>query len=347
MVGCATTGGSVVLPKPVLTELGGRLSVRSEAATWEELAAHLKPTFTWDGRDLMWIDDADDGKPVFTMDHAYVLKPERATPKWVLLKRRDAYAPFDKWYAHVMGSNLRGVARLHEKIPTHDTGSGDFAVVLATDPRLGTVYKVGWQKLMANGTSLQQTERRLYLLRKRGGDWVFLGEGVSEKAGKMGYGRSYATTVAARVEWKNRSDPPARVLLTITRHDYEWNTGGAHPSFEARRRRMECRDIVLDGHSADLRWQTASPYVRALQGDTIEGLSRHLASWTNVWEMNAKRPKLRERMLNVWRKQLALLNPDLPDGPIRKGTAVRIPTYAVVRNAFEASGQEGSVESLN
>lgn len=334
------------MPKPVLTELGGRLRVRSEAATWEELATQLKPTFTWNGRDLMWIDEADDGKPVFTMDHAYVLKPEGATPKWVLLKRRDAYGPFDKWFAHVMGSNLRGVARLHEKVPTHDSGSGDYAIVFSTDPELGTVYEVGWQKLMANGTSLQQTERRLYILHKRDGDWVFLGEGVPEKAGKSGGGLSYATTVATKVEWDDQSDPPVKVLLTVRRHRYEWNNGG-HPDFEPRRPRTEDRDVVLDKHSADLRWWTAPPYVRALQGDTIEGLSRHLASWTNVWEINSRRPELRERMLDVWRKQLALLNPDIPGGPIRKGTAVRIPTGAVVRVAFEASGQEDSVESSN
>jgi len=65
-----------------------------------------------------------------------------------------------------MGDNLKCVAKLQPERPASDHGAGTFAITLADHDDFGTVYEIGWQKLMAKGSSLAQEGRRLYLLCK-------------------------------------------------------------------------------------------------------------------------------------------------------------------------------------
>jgi hypothetical protein len=183
----------------VLKGLGNRLSVRVEADSWPAMIEKTRPTFAWNGRDMMWIGNDTNGQPQFVLDEAYIYQPTNQPLRWVLLDEQEA--PFDGYYGDVMGNNLRGVATLQREVPVahNDAGIiGEYAVVKSTNPRFGTVYEIGWQKLMANGTCLCEFNRRLYVLNDRKDRWHFLGEGPAE--GESHYG---GTTMESKVAWDN------------------------------------------------------------------------------------------------------------------------------------------------
>lgn len=180
-----------------LKGLGRRLSIRVEADSLKALIQKTKPNFVWNGRDMMWVENDKNGQPEFILDEAYIYQPTNQPLRWVLLDTRDA--PFDEWYGAVMGNNLHGVATLHPTVPVADNDAGvmgDYAVIKSTNPRFGTVYEIGWQKLMANGTCLCNFNRRIYVLKDGQDRWHFLGEGPA-----AGSGRGFESTMEAKVVW--------------------------------------------------------------------------------------------------------------------------------------------------
>jgi len=337
LAGCiaAPTGGTgresgraaaPALPEPVLTALGGRLTVRVAAESWPQLLDTVKPTFAWNGRDLMWIGCDGDGQPQFTLDRAFVLQPPGARARWVLLGCRDA--PFDESYGAVMGENLRGVARVCAAVPVSDHGAGDYAVVKGEHPRFGTVYEIGWERLMANGTSLAAFGRRLYLLRDHAGRWRFLGEGPEEGHGKCGGFVGYSTCNEARVVWTNApgSKMPVEIRFVQEQRDSEWRRDD-DAAVPLRRDQVVYAEAVLGGKfPAPLRWTTQRPYLLSGEGDSFEGLVEHLASWTLGW--NSERKETRRNIVRMWRRGLARLNPGLLRGSLMTGTRVNVLTYA-------------------
>src|SRR5690242_6621280 len=182
-----------------LNGLGRCLSIRVEADSRQALIEKTKPAFVWNGRDMMWVEKDKNGQPEFILDEAYIYQPTYQPPRWVLLDTQDA--PFDEWYGAVMGNNLHGVAPLHRTVPVADNDAGvigDYAVIKSANPRFGTVYEIGWQKLMANGTCLCEFNRRLYILHDRKDRWHFLGEGPAE-----GHGHNGNTIVESKVVWND------------------------------------------------------------------------------------------------------------------------------------------------
>jgi hypothetical protein len=233
----------------VLKGLGQRLSVREEADSLDALIARVKPAFVWNGRDMLWVATDTNCRPQFVLDEAYVYQPTNEPRRWVLLEEHDA--PYDSCYGEVMGHNLRGVATLHEAVPVanNDAGViGEYAVVKSVDPRFGTVYEIGWQKLMANGTCLCEENRRLYVLEDRAKRWHFLGEGVGQGNDK-GPGSAGFTEVESRVVWteSNAPDLPVQIRIIVKETEMELEGEGAGNS-NPRPDQTTYEEYILAGH---------------------------------------------------------------------------------------------------
>jgi hypothetical protein len=213
--------GDPVLP-PLLHDLGNRLAIAATSSSWAELCANERPTFTWRDRDLIWVENDPQGAPLFRLDCAYRYRDGNGEIQWVLLGLRDG--EWDRLFGQVMGDNLVARPQLVAQKPTSDHGSGDYVVELATDERCGAIYEVGWQKLMANGTSLEIEERRLYFRWTRGGAWEFLGEGQGEGQGKSGPGASHVTRSVPKVTWSGDSSCSCRIEFLMEHRDYRWWT---------------------------------------------------------------------------------------------------------------------------
>ena len=312
--------GETQYPQPVLAGLGERLAIAAEAPTLAGLQQQLKPNFAWDKCCMMWVRENPAGKPEFTMDRAYVYQPKGEDPKWVVLEARDA--PFDEMYAQVMGYNLKAVAPVLETKPTGDNGSGDYAIVLSHRAGLGTVYEIGWQDLLANGTSLAETERRLYVLKDSGGKYRFIGEGPGEGHGKNGYLTMFAIRQEARVTWAKDSQAPCRIDFMVETKDDQWSSGDDPPGFVPKRTKVEYEDMTLDADSKTAIGTGKGRYVVAGKEDNLNTITELLASWTTGWEPG--KPGERQKILEKWRSALRRLNPELDRIAIEPGAKVRI-----------------------
>lgn len=310
---------------PVLHSLGHRLRIEMAADSWTNLCAMAKPTFTWKGRDLIWVETNASGNPVMRLNCAYLYGPTSGKLQWVLLDTQEG--AWDESYAQVMGDNLKGLARLQSSKPTSDHGSGDYAIALAESDQHGTVYEVGWQKLMANGTSLAAVERRFYLLKDREGRWTLLGEGPEESRGKSGSRRASSTASTPRVEWIDSIRIPCHIAFAVVEQNDEW-AGCDDPPRTLRRTLVLHEDLVLDGTTKELRPLTPRPYVRVAPGDNLTALVEHLASWIPGWESVSKE-KL-QRIHGVWREGLLRLNTGMDFEHLIPGSKIEVLTYAEI-----------------
>jgi len=312
---------SPALPAPVLKEIGEGVSIGAEADSWEALVEKVQPAFTWAGRDMLWIEQDEQGNPRFTLDGAYVFQPEGKPARWVLLAFGDGADPrgFSLNY-------IRRTARLYEenKMPVHDGGSGDYAVVKSHHPAAGTLYEIGWESIRSAGSSVATEERRLYLLRDGNGRWHFVGEGVGPGVSKFGYNVTCLRSVESAVTWTGVPDRPVRIEFTVRDSRIE---GGEMPEDRVpRRRRDEYSRAVLAGRMpAALQWIDDRPYMLAEKGDMFDAIVSHLATWTIGWDTN--RGDARKRTLEMWADGVADLNPGLPRGEIPEGTRIRLLRY--------------------
>ncbi len=320
------TEATVVPSEPAveISGLGGRLAVTAEAESWAALVEKLQPTLTVDNHDLIWIGKDDHGQPQFTLDEAFILHPPGQPRRWVLLKEIPG-APFDGFYGEVMGNNLHGVASLMGKVPAPVGDAeiyGDFAVGKSSHPAHGTVYEIGWQKLMANGTSLQEGNRRLYLLQDPAGQWHFLGEGPVDQHGKSGYNQGERNDVESAVVWTNLPPPalPVEIHFVVKNTHREWssddNPVAARPDLST------YEDYVLSApFPGQLQRATARPYTISEKGDTFDELARR----NTAWESDAIKTSAKLFYQHLWLDGLARLNPALPPAAILPvGTKVQL-----------------------
>ena len=108
----AVTGSSTEAP---IECLGAGLEIGAAADSWPALVEKTKPTFAWNGCDLMWIETGEGGCPYFIMDEAYTYQPTNRQAQKVLLiedpNLRESYSdPTD-------GRNLRRIAELWKVVP--------------------------------------------------------------------------------------------------------------------------------------------------------------------------------------------------------------------------------------
>ncbi len=283
---------------------------------------------------MMWIEKSTNSQPQFELDEAYIYQPANQPLRWVLLDTHND-APFDEWYGEVMGNNLHGVANEQKTVPVAKNDAdeiGEYAVVKSIHPRFGTVYEIGWQKLMSNGTCLCEDNRRLYVLQDPAGDWHFIGEGVGEGHGKSGGQTGEFNTAESRVVWtglKNQ-DVPVQIQFIQKTTWMEW--AGDGDAFVPRPDWTTYDEYVLAGKfPAALRRTTEHSYLLTEEGDTFEKIADHCAEWCPDWGFDPTDPgaSLRKKqVLKIWRTALAQLNPKLTQrGNLRAGTRVQILSY--------------------
>ncbi len=304
-----------------LDGLGDSIVIDDSADSWPELCAKVKPTFAWNGMDMMWIESDAQGKPLFRLNHAYVYQPDGEKPQWVCLSFKEEGT--DGYY-FFMGHNVPGKARLMGTKPTSDHGSGDYAIVLSENPQHGTVYEVGWQKEMANGTSLAEVQRRLYLLKDRKGRWVFLGEGPEVYWGRSGWREMEGTYGEANIVWESRNGLPCRVEFFITNVKRE----RAHEGVQLNLPTLETREEgELDGSSKVMRVRTPRPYVLVQDGEPLSDIVERLSVWTLGWDDENKDSKVNATIRDMWRKSILRLNPGIEKSRIDSHMKVWLPTY--------------------
>jgi hypothetical protein len=216
-------------------------------------------------------------------------------------------------------------------VPHNDAGIiGEYEVVKSVNPRFGTVYEIGWQKLMANGTCLCEENRRLYVLEDRANQWRFLGEGIAEGNDKSHYLPGF-TSVESRVVWTNSKTHDLPVEIRIIVKDTTMEVAGEGDANSTPRPDWTtCREYVLGGpFPAAMRRTTERPYLLTEKGDTFDKIVLRSAQWCSEWGDDSNAPTVkahREEVLKMWRTDLARLNPQLPEtGNIKEGTRVQIP----------------------
>jgi len=319
----------------VLKGLGNRLAIRVSAESWPALVEKVKPTFAWNGRDLMWIETDLNGQPRFVLDEAYIYQPTNQPPRWVLLDTHEG--PFDEFYGTVMGNNLRGVATVRANIPMADNdwgAVGEFAVAKSTHPLFGTVYEIGWQKLMANGSCLCEYNRRFYVLRDRANQWHFIGEGIGDSSGKSGT-TSSSTDVKSRAIWTKSETtyPPLEIQFICQVVEGEASDA---PDFDPRPTWTTYGESILTGPFPALPRETAArSYLLAEKDDTFDKIAGRCAAWMPAradYPDHTSKDLSKEKTLEIWRNGLARLNPQLPKtGFLKKDTRIEILTSQEVR----------------
>jgi len=313
-------------PAPAeLTGLGGSLAIAAEAPSWPALVEKLHPTLTVGNCDLIWVGKDERGQLQFTLDEAYLYHPPGQPQRWVLLNVLPD-APYDNFYGDVMGHNLRGVAKLMPKVPEPEYDGeicGDYAIVKTSHPAFGTVYEIGWEKLMANGSGHDAENRKLYILQDRRGQWCFLGEGVSAGQGRNGAGEQDSNDVESKVVWIAAQPPNFPVEIQFTEKDTcEEPDREEDESYQPKPDFVTYDDYVLVApFPAQLRRTTSRPYALAAPGDTLEKIARLNAAW----EADELKPSAEVYFEQIWREGLTRLNPSLPlTAALAPGTKVQL-----------------------
>jgi hypothetical protein len=335
----SSNGDAPVSEGAVLTGLGNSFSLRAAADSWPALVKKVKPTFAWNGCDMMWIKQDERGQPQFVMDEAYIYQPTNQPRQWVLVgeerPQETHVASFDEeqlerqWRLQFSGYNLHAIAKLYASIPMSDIEDGiirGFAVVKSTHAQLGTVYEIGWQRVISSGSGHREYNRRLYVLKDAANQWHFLGEGPEVGGGKGGCCESDSADCESRVIWKRwkTNELPLKINFIIRDEDDKWNWNDEH---DPGRSLVTYSEAVLEGRfPAQLRRTTEHPYVLARKGDTLDGIVGDLASFTLGWD-NANMEE-RHGILKMWRDGIARLNPQLPtQASMKDGTGIHILTY--------------------
>jgi hypothetical protein len=184
-----SSGDSPVTDGLVLTGLGKSFSVRASADSWLSFVQNLKPTFAWNGCDMMWIKNNTNGQPQFILDEAYIYQPTNQLRQWILVKDERTEKKYngwqnEDWWRQFGNYNLYAVANLQDSksLPNDGDYYGNYAVVKAANRHYGVVYEIGWQDEMSGGNAHPEYSRRIYVFKDNLNHWHFLGEGPAEGA---------------------------------------------------------------------------------------------------------------------------------------------------------------------
>lgn len=329
-------GANLASSAPVsIATLGPSFTIRVAADSWVQLLAQTRPNFTWNGQDLLWIAPDANGRPVFTLDQAYLYAPEHQPGRWVLLAEhpqpKPSYSSDDR-YLDGQISLRRRVLTLSDALPRpHDGGSfdgGGYAIIKSANPNFGVIYEICWDEEMGNGTGLPQFHKLLYLLQDLSGRWQFLGEGPEVGTGKTGGNSNQTDSARVSVIWPEPASTEASVEIRFVceRTRDEWSVED-DPGFKPRPTFVICEDYALAGpFPAQLRQTTVRPYLVVGHGTTFDGLVELVSSWLPDNRLRSEAETMRIRQL--WRTGLARQNPQLPLGAVQEGTHVLLLTSA-------------------
>jgi hypothetical protein len=310
---------------------GKGFSIRAAADSWSTLIKIVKPTFAWNGCDMMWIESDRNDRPQFTLDEAYISQPTNQPLQWILVNDERARGNFkqwqgEEWWHQFSCSNLRAVATLHDAVPlpNNDAGErGNYAVVIAANQKFGTVYEIGWQREMCEGTAHADYARRIYVFKDTANNWHFLGEGPEE-----GWARDGGNTTQSRVVWdasKTNEFPfQVRFITENTTQDYASDADDM-PYLTI------CREYILSGKfPVQFYGSGERPYLLAEKNDTFEKIVQRLGFFWPDWKYypdKVRQETLKRQILQMWRTSLVHLNPLLPiTGNINERSRVELLT---------------------
>jgi hypothetical protein len=326
-----STGDSPLSDGVVITGLGKAFSTRVSADSWPALVQKLKPTFAWNGCDMMWIERDISAQPKFILDEAYIYQPTNQSRRWILVKddRTESWSALwsrEDWWRQFGNYNLRADIPLQKTIPdAADNGDrGNYAVIKSANERLGTVYEIGWQREISPGNGLADYGRRIYVWEDRSNHWHFLGEGPEEGSAKGGY-----NTVELQVLWNATSTnkPPLQIRFhcedVTTPYNVDADDTNPPPDVTI------YSDCMLAGRfPAKCQPVGTNPYLLAGKDDTlkkiISRLNYYWPGWHD-WPVEAERQAMNKRARAAWRAVIVRLNPNLPQRRIiKEGTRVDI-----------------------
>jgi hypothetical protein len=338
------SNGDPVSGRDIVTKLDRYHSIRRTADSWPALVAKSNPTFAWNEGDAMWIENAPDGNPVFTLDEAYRFQAAHQPVQWIFVKavKPAADAPDDLAAKFETRSQFENYIRSAVIAPSSDRPSpndggdyGNYAVIIARNPSVGVVYEIGWQEEMGDGTGHPIYARRIYLLKDVSARWRFLGEGPEEGSCKGSWSRSQV-----QVTWESPSSSQylplqIRFVSEITDGPYrpsEYRPDGEFISYE--------ENVLAGDFPAKLRSLTGHPYTLTTPHETFEQVVALCTDWSLDWEydpQNADDRARRKNLWQAWRAALRQLNPQRPEvGPIKEGTHVAVLNHGEIFDRVEA-----------
>ena len=240
LVGCSTNppvaetkvfdysiGESPVTDGLVLTGLGKSFSIYAAADSWPALVQKVKPTFAWNGCDMMSIETDKRGQPQFILDEAYIYQPTNQPRQCILVKderTKENYEVWqhEDWWRQFSMCNVHAVVSLPDSKPvSNDWGYyGNYAVVIAANQRYGIVYEIGWQEEMSTGNAHPEYGRRIYVFKDNTNRWHFLGEGPGEGAERGGW-----DIVKSQVVWDDSKTNELPLQIKLRRESTDYATG--------------------------------------------------------------------------------------------------------------------------
>jgi hypothetical protein len=308
--------------------------VQTEASSWEELVERADPTLLLGDWEMLWVERDGNSRLRFVINRAFVVVPEDSKPRWVLLTGRGAH-----WWIGAFAN--RSVSALCESPPVHDTGPGDYAVVLSRGPDDRVLYEVGREHGPC-GSGNVVSGRRFYVFGDHEGNWRFIGEGPEEVSGKLGYGHGYGHSVRRTVRWTGDTQAPVRLEFISSRSDAELGEGQIGLPYN-----VVYRDCVLEGQPPATLREGGRWYALVKRGETLDDVVYRQAVWSSGW---SSRKDQQKTALGVWRDAILRLNPGLDPAEIREGARIELPTYGEISGAFKAaraaSQLEGTWEAL-
>ena len=329
--------------------------IRVQADTWDELVTKTGPMFTWGTPspkgapdagfpDMMWIDQGPDGRPVFRLARAYLWtlgEGAERKKRWVLLDflpgNRSLYGEQVAW------RELPVRLDVTDEPDTEGAEEDGFPYLsyarhLASHPRGGTVYEIGWAHARGLGNAVWKTRRFVYVWQDQAGSWRLIGDGPEDFAGRFnGIPSLYIElSCKASVQWKG---DPARPVVSVVEETR--NSDGITGQHNLVTFRTATLDTATDTMPAKLEW-SSSEHTQAEENDTLETVVRRLAFWNRLrenvdapeWEPyeseDGPSPELvnqRAEILKTYETYLRQLNPHLPADKTEKlpeGTRINI-----------------------
>jgi hypothetical protein len=309
------------LPGPLRRPLGEGVLIRHQADSFEELAAKLKPTCTWNGRDMLWVERDDRGRLSFTLDRAYEHHDKAGEKKWILIDFKRRRGPPGQFG----GAYLRRKFALGDSIPVHDTGPGDYAVVESRGPDGEVLYRLGWEALVSGGSNNLIQNTTIFLLNDQQGRWKVVGVGMPTGTGHVGYPVCFGIDASYRVRWTRGKTSPVQIDITV--HDGLTEVG-EEP--------MGALDLLVhrDGTLATepelgIRYAPGE-YIVPERGDTLGRIAERLAWWRPFMRPEAD---YRRRAAEVWLGLLREGDPGLPDGVLPRNLRIQVPDEKAFRRA--------------
>jgi len=198
-----SSGSSALADGGVVQGLGKSFSIRASADSWLALIQNVKPTFAWNGSDMMWIESGKHGEPQFILDEAYIYQPTNQPRQWILVKDERIKTNYEvwqheEWWRQFSMCNLRAIVSLQDSKPLLDDSGryGSYALVKAANRHYGVVYEIGWQNQSSTGNAHPENNRHIYIFKDNANRWHFLGEGPGE-----GAERGAEEVVESQVVW--------------------------------------------------------------------------------------------------------------------------------------------------